>query len=140
MADESNGGPGPESVHTDLTDLRRFTFERLLSDSPDRKLAVVQARVEGSTEPAVLVLEKVPFSAETATALLAATTAAQQEFTNDIYGQYSLQPPARHNTVKANVIHPATEKHLAKYLSSPGHLVAETPALHTGVTLPALAK
>ena len=63
----------------------------------------------------------------------------EQEFTNDIYGQYRLLPPPLANTVKANIIHPATSKHLAKYLASPAHLVLETPALHRSTTLPCLA-
>ena len=84
--------------------------------------------MEGSPDPAVLVLEKLPFSEvellasapdflhhqDTATAILSSTTSACQEFTNDVYGQYMLQPEPRHNMVKANVIHPATEKHIEK--------------------------
>jgi len=128
-----------ESVHTDLRHLGRFTFQRLLSDCPERKSAVVQASVAGSAHPAILVLEKLPLTADTAAAFLAQESQVEQEFTNDIYGQYRLLPPPLANTVKANIIHPATSKHLAKYLASPAHLVLETPALHRSTTLPCLA-
>ena len=46
--------------------------------------------------------------------MLDSSTSAVQEFTNDIYGQYEIRPSAQHNGIKANLIHPATEKHLAK--------------------------
>ena len=78
------------SIHQNLPNMGRLSFVRLLSESPDRKMAVIEAKVKGSSEPAVVVLEKLPFSEETAHSLLAASTEASQEFTNDIYGQYSL--------------------------------------------------
>ncbi len=43
-----------------------------------------------------------------------------------------------HNLLTANIIHPASQKHLDKYLSSPTHLVCETPELYQAVTLPAI--
>ena len=128
------------SIHQNLSNLGPLSFVRLLSEAPDRKLAVVEARVKGSSQPAVVVLEKLPFSETTANSLLDASTAADQEFTNDIYGQYQLQPLPAINGIKANIVHPATEKHISKYLASPGHLVLETPDLYHGVTLPALTK
>lgn len=128
------------SIHQNLPNMGPLSFVRLLSESPDRKLAVIEAKVKGSSDPAVIVLEKLPFSEETANSMLAASTEADQEFTNDIYGQYQLQPLPAINGVKANIVHPATEKHISKYLASPGHLVLETPDLYHGVTLPALSK
>ena len=80
------------SIHQNLPNMGPLSFVRLLSESPDRKLAVIEAKVKGSSDPAVVVLEKLPFSEETANSLLAASTEADQEFTNDIYGQYQLQP------------------------------------------------
>jgi m7GpppX diphosphatase len=43
-----------------------------------------------------------------------------------------------HRLFKANIVHPATQKHIDKYLSSPAHLVCETPALYHAVTLPCI--
>ena len=131
---------GVDSIHQNLSNLGSLSFVRLLSEAPDRKMAVIEAKVKGSTEPAVVVLEKLPFSEDTASSMLAASTEAKQEFTNDIYGQYQVLPLPAINGIKANIVHPATEKHISKYLASPGHLVLETPDLYHGVTLPSLAK
>ena len=131
---------GMDSIHQNLLNLGSLSFVRLLSEAPDRKMAVIEAKVKGSTEPAVVVLEKLPFSEDTANSMLAASTEAKQEFTNDIYGQYQVLPLPAINGIKANIVHPATEKHISKYLASPGHLVLETPDLYYGVTLPSLAK
>jgi hypothetical protein len=51
---------------------------------------------------------------------------------------YRILALPEHNSLTANIIHPATQKHLEKYLSSPAHLVCETPELYQAVTLPAL--
>merc|ERR1719228_2849903 len=83
-------------------------------------------------------MEKLPFTASSCQGILSGDSAAAQQFTNDIYGQYSLHPPQPHNTVKCNIIHPATDEHLEKYLSSPPHLIVETPALYRRVTRPHL--
>ena len=133
MVDEADGS---ESVHANLTDLSRFSLRRILMESTDRKIVFVEAAVRDSSQPAVLIIEKLPFTAESVAGLLGAETTASQNFTNDVYGQYGLAVAAPHNTVKCNIIHPATEKHIAKYLDSPAHLVRESPALYHALTLP----
>ena len=42
------------------------------------------------------------------------------------------------NLLKASVIHPATEKHVAKYESKPLSMIEETPGLYHSLTLPYL--
>jgi len=141
MSDHPGGGVNggeDENIHLTTADLTRFTFTRVLSEDTDRKVVTVEASVTGSTKPAILTMEKLPFTASSCQGILSGDTAAAQQFTNDIYGQYSLLPPKPHNTVKCNIIHPATEKHLEKYLSSPPHLIVETPALYRRVTRPHL--
>ena len=77
------------------------------------------------------------FSESSIQGLLCDSTRADQEFNNDIYGQYRLEVGRPdQNRLQANIIHPATQKHLDKYLSSPAHLLVETPALYHAVTLP----
>ena len=132
-----NGGD-EKNIHLTTTDLARFTFIRVLSEDTDRKVVTVEASVEGSTKPAILTMEKLPFTSSSCQGTLSSSTTAAQQFTNDIYGQYSLQPPPPQNSVKCNIIHPATDKHLEKYLSSPSHLIVETPSLYRGVTRPHL--
>eukprot|EP00090_Calanus_glacialis_P018970 TRINITY_DN29292_c0_g1_i1.p1 TRINITY_DN29292_c0_g1~~TRINITY_DN29292_c0_g1_i1.p1 ORF type:complete len:701 (-),score=284.90 TRINITY_DN29292_c0_g1_i1:56-2104(-) len=135
--DGVNGGSS-ENIHLSTTDLSKFTFTRVLSEDTDRKVVTVQASVTDSPHPAILTMEKLPFTPTACQGSLTRDTVAAQQFTNDVYGQYSLHPPPQHNTVKCNIIHPATEKHLEKYLSSPPHIIVETPALYRGVTRPHL--
>ena len=125
-----------ESIHEKLENLERFSMKRILMEDTDKKLVFVEAAVRGSSSPAVLILEKLSWTSEDVTGALCEATTARQEFNNDIYGQYSLSLEAKNNRVKCNVIHPATEKHIEKYLSSPSHLVLETPELYQSVTLP----
>ena len=124
------------SIHSDLNNLKNLKFKRILSDVPEQKLVVVEAEVENSQDPAVLILEKPPWKEEDLKGVISKQTTSNQQFTNDIYGQYLLQPDPQFNKLKLNLIHPATQKHIDKYLSSPGHLIHETPELYRTVTLP----
>jgi len=131
-------GNSHENIHLTTNDLNRFHFTRVLCEDTDRKVITVEARVSGSSQPAILTLEKLPFTTDACDGTLSSETLAHQQFTNDIYGQYSIQPPSTHNSVKCNIIHPASEKHLEKYLASPSHLIIETPELYRSITRPAL--
>ena len=125
-----------ESIHHELASLEKFSLRRILMEDTDKKLVVVEASVRDSPDPAVLVLEKLSWTDEDVAGALGEKTGARQEFSNDIYGQYGLSVRPELNRVKANIIHPATQKHIEKYLSSPTHLVLETPQLYRAVTLP----
>ena len=129
---ENNG----ESIHHELASLEKFSLKRILMEDTDKKLAFVEASVRGSQDPAVLVLEKLPWTNEDVAGALSGETGARQEFNNDIYGQYGLSVKSEFNRIKCNIIHPATQKHIEKYLASPLHLVLETPELYQAVTLP----
>ena len=67
--------------------------------------------MKNSDDPAVIIIEKLPWKQEDIQGLLSKDTSASQQFTNDIYGQYSVLPPPEHNSVKLNLVHPATQKH-----------------------------
>jgi len=135
---ETNGKDA--SIHDSLSHLGPFTFKRVLSESTERKVVYVEASVKDSDDPAVLIIEKLPFSEDIVKGVLNEKSSVEQEFSNDIYGQYRVNPDPLYNLVKANVVHPATHKHIAKYLSSPAHLVLETPQLYRAVTIPFLEK
>ena len=134
MASDTPNG----NIHSDLSNLADIELKRVLNEDTDKKIIFIEAEVKNSKDPAVLVIEKLPWKPEDIEGLLCKETKAVQQFNNDIYGQYSIQPPAEHNPVKLNLVHPATQKHIDKYLSSPGHLVRETPRLYLSVTLPHL--
>lgn len=124
------------SIHTNLQNLENISFVRILGEDTDKKIVFVEGRVKNSDDPAVIVIEKLPWKQEDIQGLLSKDTQASQQFNNDIYGQYSVLPPPEHNSVKLNLVHPATQKHIEKYLSSPGHLIQETPELYQTVVLP----
>eukprot|EP00088_Acartia_fossae_P071257 TRINITY_DN9748_c0_g1_i13.p1 TRINITY_DN9748_c0_g1~~TRINITY_DN9748_c0_g1_i13.p1 ORF type:complete len:705 (-),score=118.84 TRINITY_DN9748_c0_g1_i13:132-2192(-) len=111
-------------------------LKKILLESADTKMAVIEAEVEGSSDPAVIVLNKLPFTEKELNGMLSDSTAIQNEMQNDIYGQYWLKPDPEDNPVKANIIHPATQKHIEKYTRSPIHLIHETEHLYLSVTLP----
>ena len=92
--------------------------------------------MKGSQDLAVIELEKLPWTCEDVAGALSGETGARQEFNNDIYGQYGLSVRPEFNRVKCNMINPASEEHIQKYLSSPVHLVLETPELYQAITLP----
>ena len=129
-----NGGD-EENINLAKIDLSRFKITRVLMEDPKRKVMAVEATFEGSSKPAILTMEKIPFTLTSCQDMLSTSTPAVKKFTNDIYAQYTLHP---HSTVKCDIIHPATDKHLNKYRSSPPHLIVETPALYRVVTRPHL--
>jgi len=116
--------------------LSGITFKRVLTDNADKKLTVLEAEVEGSQAPAVVILDKLPFTEQTLKDILSDGTQVENEMQNDVYGQYRLHTKPQLNPIKANIIHPATQKHIEKYTTSPAHLVVETEDLYQSVTLP----
>jgi len=131
-----------ESILESVTDLSLFRVTRILGEDVDRKTIFIEAEVKDSDKPAVITLEQLPFSGPQVGALMGpeSQSPALNDFINDIYGQFKVRPQPQHNQIKANIVHPASEKHIQKYLSSPPHLIVETPLLYRSVTLPHLDK
>ena len=120
-----------------LTHLKDFQIKEVLDDYPDTKRLILEGRLaKDSLNPAIVILEKMPFNADKVTDLLQSTS-LKTEFRNDIYGKYEcfVEDPTQ-NSLKANVIYPASEKHIAKYKSSKSYIIDETPALYQTITLP----
>ncbi|XP_055309750.1 m7GpppX diphosphatase [Sitodiplosis mosellana] len=114
-----------------------------------------------TTEPAIVVLEKTAFtdhdvntthnnhgnddydndddgSATQRNSYFSLETQLQNEFINDIYGNFLCFPLPAINSVKLNIICPCTEKHIQKYTSQDIRIVLETPHLYNTVTEPRL--
>lgn len=136
MAEENGRKASFHDNYQEKTDLSGLKFKRILMDSAEKKQIFVEAEVEHSSDPAVVILDKLPFTEAAVEGMLSASTGIENEMQNDIYGQYRLKPAPQHNLVKANIIHPATQKHLDKYITSPAHIVRESPELYHGLTLP----
>ena len=131
-----NSGDHRRSIHKNLQNLDDVSFVRILGEDTDKKIVFVEGRVKNSNDPAVIVIEKLPWRKEDIQALLSRDTSVSRQSVNDIYGKYLVSPPPQHNSVKLTLIHPATPAHMDKYSSSPAHRVEETPELYHTVILP----
>ena len=131
-----NGG----SIVRDITNFQGFKVNKVLMESAERKLMAIQGTFEqregddGAT--AIVILEKSPFAADKIADILTTSSKLEQQFRNDIYGLYDCFIPSDLNPTKANVIWPATQKHIDKWTSSPTYMIEETPALYNCVVLP----
>ncbi len=135
-----------ESVCESLTSFQGLTWTRVLSENPENKVIVVQgtfpSSIEGKDpEPAIVLLEKSHLTETDTLALMSdPETLLEKVFCNDIYGNFFCLPPPRLNPIKATVIHPATEKHLAKYSTRCAVIIEETPVIYQSITLPHIEK
>ena len=117
-------------VTKDLEDLKDFKLRRILDEHSDSKKIFLEGRLGSDEEhAAVVILEKMPFNPDRMQDLLQGSS-LRTEFRNNIYGQYECTIEPSFNTLKANVIYPATDRHIAKYSSSPIYIINETPALY----------
>lgn len=113
-----------------LDSLKDFQIVQVLDENSDAKKIVIEGRMKGDQDnPAVLILEKMPFNPDCVQNILL-NSSLKTEFKNDIYGKYECSTEPSLNTLKANLIYPATKKHLEKYASSPIHIIDETSALY----------
>ena len=137
---ETNGTPKTNGSDPDLCDFEGFKVVKVLMENADRKLMAVQGtfknRKDNKESTAVVVLEKSPFAAEHIANVLSENSKLNKQFQNDIYGLYDCYIPSQMNRTKANIICPATQKHIDKWTSSPSYMVEETPALYNTIVLP----
>jgi len=119
-----------------LSDFSKFKFRRVLNDNSSKKLIFVEGEFSGSDGAAVVILEKQPFSVETVPQLFTKDTSLDKIFQNDIYGNYMATLPPQLNLVKSTIVHPATEKHIKKYMKEKVYIIEETAELYNTVTKP----
>nr|CAD7392986.1 unnamed protein product [Timema cristinae] len=135
---EENGSNCEESIHAFIKNFAGFETTRILSESSQRKTICIEGSFEGNTSPAIVILEKKPFSGQNLKNILNIESILSKDFINDIYGNYECFPKLEYNGIKTTIIHPATEKHIKKFESQPIHLVEETPELYESITYPHL--
>ena len=137
---ETNGTTDLDGSVPDLPSFEGFQVVKVLRENADQKLMAVQGIFRGKTvgdeSTAVVVLEKSPFAADQIADVLSAQSVLKKQFKNDIYGLYECYIPSAMNRTKANIIWPATQKHIDKWTSSPCYMVEETPALYNTIILP----
>ncbi|XP_069692375.1 m7GpppX diphosphatase [Periplaneta americana] len=127
-----------ETIHTALRSFADFQQKRILSDNSQRKTICIEGSFSNKEGTAIVLLEKKPFNEEVLKKSLNSDCALTKEFSNDIYGCYECFPDVKYNSIKATVIHPATEKHLRKYAAQELYLIKETPEFYETITLPHL--
>ena len=129
---------GDDDTHN-LNNFKGFKVKKVLMENADKKLMAIQGEFEGRGEDgstAIVILEKAPFAVETISNVLSDDSKLEKQFRNDIYGLYDCYLPKELNRTKANVIWPATQKHIDKWTSSPAFMVEETPSLYSTVIAP----
>ena len=116
--------------------LNMFEFVGVLNENSKTKWMAIQAK--HSDENAVIIFEKLAFNESNAKQMLEDkhSDSLRRDFHNDIYGNYFAFPRSELNGIKTTVIHPATDKHIQKYLKQEIRVILETPALYKEVTLP----
>lgn len=129
----------PEGCH--FKDFGDFQLVRVLQDQPERRMIVLEGRFpsQNPDTPAVVILNKTPFNKTSIDSVLNSEAKLQLEFQNDSYGKYNCLIKPEMNLVKADLIFPATQKHIDKYTASPLRIINETETLYQVVTKPFLA-
>lgn len=142
--EKENDGSDGEGGLADLSD---FQFEKVLSDAADNKRIAVLGKIAGKgdssepPQPAVLVIEKLPFAVDQMDQLLAegGKVTLKRQFNNDVYSMFHGHiDNAKANSVKVNLVWPASQKHIDKFAKAPAYFIDETPAIFNYVTLPFL--
>lgn len=124
-----------EAADVSLADIQ---IRRTLFENAQNKTIAIEGEYKG--EPAVVILEKTPFTEDSLKALREdaekSGRSLERDFVNDIYGHYSLLPSPALNGIKLTLIHPATRKHIDKYITQEFHLLEETYEDYINKTLP----
>lgn len=125
----------------DSIDFASLELEKVINDSTTSKMITFQGTYYGKT--AVVRLEKTLFNeAAVKKSLGDKKTTANQDFINDIYSSYIIEPTSCSdslNSIKATVICPANESVLNKYSRSDAEFVCENIDTYTKVVEPFIA-
>ncbi|KAF5279437.1 hypothetical protein FQA39_LY05547 [Lamprigera yunnana] len=126
-------------VQNPLTNLSDFKLAKILHNNTNRKLVCLQGTFGDSEDIALITLEKTAFAEDTFhkdNEYFGEKSSLKQVFLNDIYGNYEFFPKLDLNSIKATIIHPATEKHVEKYSIQKLYLIDETSEIYEEITLP----
>jgi m7GpppX diphosphatase len=128
-----------DDVHETLNDLSTFKLEKILHNNTNRKTVCLKGTFASKNGDALVFLEKTAFAEENLkedSDYFTNSSSLKKVFQNDIYGNYNYFPQVNLNSVKATIIHPATEKHFLKYSTQNCVIVDETPDLYENIVLP----
>lgn len=128
----------PDSSMLGEINFANLKLSKAINDSAISKMITFQGTYENKT--AVIRLEKTLFNEDAAKkALCDQETVAKQDFINDIYSSYMIEPTklaTSVNNLKATVICPASESVLLKYSRSEVVFFSETADVYSKVVEP----
>ncbi|XP_001605474.1 m7GpppX diphosphatase [Nasonia vitripennis] len=139
--EESDAKQLEASVHEAALNLSSFQMTRVLNVNSMRKQIFVEGTFKGYESPAVVILEKKIFPEDEIflkRGFFNEGTIIRKLFSNDVYGNYECFPTREHNGLNTTIIHPASQKHLDKFLRKELYIVNETYEIYEKVTLPYL--
>ncbi|XP_014214909.1 m7GpppX diphosphatase [Copidosoma floridanum] len=131
-----------DSVHmTKQLSLSNFKMTRVLNVNSMRKQIFVEGRFTSYESPAVVILEKKIFPEDEIflnRGFFNEGTIVRKTFSNDVYGNYECFPTREHNGLNITIIHPATQKHIDKFIRKELYMVNETYETYENITKPFL--
>ncbi|XP_066597820.1 m7GpppX diphosphatase isoform X2 [Prorops nasuta] len=128
-----------DSIHEKEVNLSTFEMKRILQNNTYRKQICIEGIFKGHECPAVVVLEKKNFPMEELflkRGFFNESTILRKLYTNDVYGNYECFPTREYNGLNTIVIHPATPKHIDKFIKKELHIINETYELYEKVVSP----
>uniref|UniRef100_A0A0R3RY93 m7GpppX diphosphatase n=1 Tax=Elaeophora elaphi TaxID=1147741 RepID=A0A0R3RY93_9BILA len=132
--DKNDGNNAKDSVN-----LEGFRFKEILGEDGTRKAAFVLLDVDGCSNQAILIVERIPFPLnEQDWNVIVSHCSLKTVSSNDIYSNLLLFPPEKFAGIKATLINPCTETHIAKYRDQKRYVIHETPDDYNSITLPYL--
>ncbi|XP_050549200.1 m7GpppX diphosphatase [Daktulosphaira vitifoliae] len=119
-------------------DFNKFKLKQILMNDTQRKMVAIEGSFEGSSEPAVVVMEKYGFDNISIMNICNPSTKLVNDIDNDVYKSFSCVPQYNENVFsnKMDLIYPATQKHILKFSTQPLYLVQETSEIYQDITLP----
>lgn len=114
------------------SELKRFTFIKVLDDDSQQKRVVLHGKI--GDEDAILTLEKTAFN--NPAELKEYYVDVDLESSNDVYFWGRTKYTGNDPTCKFSLIFPATETHFRKYQNANLHMIRETPEAYESIVKP----
>ncbi|XP_044270017.1 zinc finger protein 271-like [Tribolium madens] len=136
---DENSEKCKDGIHETLADLSTFQLEKVLHNNTNRKTVCLKGKFASKNGDALVLLEKTAFAEENLkedSDYFTKYSSLEKVFHNDIYGNYNYFPKINLNSIKATIIHPATEEHFVKYSQQNCCIIDETPEIYQKIVLP----
>lgn len=114
--------------------MRGFEMVKVLNKNAQAKTMCILGRC--GDEKAVVVLEKTPFSEESARQMFSEEIDFDVILQNDIYSSAKIYLPPELNAIKSTTICPATAKHINKYTFHSQMMIHESAEDYSAITVP----